>query len=568
MLGNVKILHKILIVVAVMASLMGGIGWYAYTAVATVESAIGDLRETSGEARLGSRIRQDTQALSRAEYRVAANPSPDTIRAAESAIAASRQRLEETLAQLRTTADAGEQERLLNQVESAYRAYLPRLDHTLAVAHANGSDLALPEAQRRIAAAADEGSQAADALSTVTKTYNSFADNLAREHSERINALTAHINLLMLVVPLGGILLGLLIGIGIGHFGIARPVMAIVACLERLVDKDISVSIFGRGRKDEIGRLANAAQAFKDSLIRSDELERTAAAAAERAEREKRETMRRLADTFEGSVKGVVQSVLSAATQLQSNAQSMSGTADQTNGQAQAVANAAGHTSLNVQTVASAAEELAASIGEISRQVTESQRVAQTAVSEAETTNATVVSLVGAAQKIGEVVQLINDIASQTNLLALNATIEAARAGEAGKGFAVVAGEVKNLASQTAKATEEISGQIDGMQSAAAGAAEAIRSIGGTIAEINHVVSSIAASVEEQSAATREIARNIQEVSAGTSEVSSHIVGVTDAAAHTGFLSRDVLDAARNLGEQATTLDREVDRFISTVRAG
>ena len=556
MLSNVKILHKILIVVAVMAAIMGGIGWYGYSAVNALEAAMSDVRETDGEARLGARIRQDIQALSRAEFRVAATPSPEEVKNAESATAASRKRLEETLAQMRSTAN-GEQVKLLADVEAAYQAYLPRLAHTLEIARANSGTEALPETQRKIAAAAAEGSKAAEAISAVTKTYNNFADTHANRLAKQ----------LMILVPLGGMLFGLLIGASIGHIGISRPIMAIVDCLERLVGKDTSVAIFGIGRKDEIGQLAKAAQAFKDSLIRADEMEREAVAVAERTERDKRATMNRLAENFEDSVKGVVQGVLAAATQLQSNAQTMSGTAEQATNQAHAVASAADHASLNVQTVASAAEELAASIGEIGRQVNDSQRIANAAVDEAQRTNITVSGLVDAAQKIGEVVQLINDIASQTNLLALNATIEAARAGEAGKGFAVVASEVKNLANQTAKATDEISSQINGMQSAAGGAAEAIKGIGSTIVQINNVVSSIASAVEEQSAATQEIARNVQEVSAGTSEVSSHIVGVTDAAAHTGQIARDVLGAAGNLGEQANTLDREVDRFIATVRA-
>ncbi|MEI6560351.1 MAG: methyl-accepting chemotaxis protein [Rhodospirillaceae bacterium] len=566
MLSNVKILHKILLVVAVMAAIMGGIGWYGYSAVDALETAMHEVRETDGEARLGARIRQDTQALSRAEYRIAASPTAEVITAAESVIAGSRKRLEDTLTQMRATADPAQQ-KLLAAIDAAYQAYIPRFNRTVEIARTSGGGLALPEAQRRIAAAADDGSQAAEALSTVTKTYNTFADDHAAKQAKDVSELTDRINALMILVPAAGMLLGLLIGIGVGHFGISRPVMAVVDCLERLIGRDISVPIFGVGRKDEIGQLAAAAQAFKDSLIHADDLERAAKAAEEHAALEKRAAMNRLAETFEGSVKSVVESVFAAATQLQANAQSMSGTAEQANTQAQAVATAADHASLNVQTVASAAEQLAASIGEIGRQVSDSSRIAGAAVEEAERTNTTVIGLVTAAQKIGEVVELINTIASQTNLLALNATIEAARAGEAGKGFAVVASEVKTLANQTAKATDEISSQIAGMQHAAGGAADAIKGIGGTIVQISQVVSSIASAVEEQSAATQEIARNIQEVAAGTSEVSSHIAGVTEAATHTGSVARDVLGAARTLGQQAGLLDQEVNRFIATVRA-
>jgi methyl-accepting chemotaxis protein len=275
----------------------------------------------------------------------------------------------------------------------------------------------------------------------------------------------------------------------------------------------------------------------------------------------------KMIDDFEANVKAVVDTVASASTELQSNAQSMSATAEETNRQSSAVAAASEQATANVQTVASAAEELASSVAEIGRQVSQSASIAAMAVDEAKRTDATVQGLSEAAQKIGEVVRLISDIASQTNLLALNATIEAARAGEAGKGFAVVASEVKSLANQTAKATEEIAAQIGAIQSSTNDAVGAIQSIGKTIGEINDIASSISAAVEEQGAATREIARNVQEASQGTTEVSSNIAGVTQAAGETGSAASQVLSAAGELSSQAERLKAEVESFLTTVRA-
>jgi methyl-accepting chemotaxis protein len=274
-----------------------------------------------------------------------------------------------------------------------------------------------------------------------------------------------------------------------------------------------------------------------------------------------------LTQAFDTSISNVLRSVSSASTELRATASSMTATAEETSSQATAVAAATEEASTNVQTVAAASEELASSVTEISRQVAQSAAIAQKAVEEADRTNVTVQSLYDGAASIGDVVKLINDIASQTNLLALNATIEAARAGEAGRGFAVVASEVKSLAEQTAKATEQIGAQITSIQNSSSEAVTAIKGITSTISEMNEIASAIASAVEEQGSATQEIARNVQQAAAGTSEISANVVGVQQAAGDTGAAAHQVLQASGELSKQSETMRGEVEAFLSNIKA-
>lgn len=275
----------------------------------------------------------------------------------------------------------------------------------------------------------------------------------------------------------------------------------------------------------------------------------------------------KLANEFEATVKSVVDTVAATATELETSAQALSSIAEETNRQASAVAAAAEQASSNVQTVASAAEELSSSISEIGKQVNHSSQIAAKGAVEAENTQTVVNGLADAAQRIGEVVDLINSIASQTNLLALNATIEAARAGEAGKGFAVVAAEVKQLAQQTQKATEEISSQIGSIQTATSSSVDAIRRITSVITEVNEIAAAIAAAVEEQAAATQEIARNVEQAAMGTTEVSANIVGVTQAAAESGSAATQLASSSGELSKQSGILSRQVENFLEAMRA-
>ncbi|HXP96703.1 MAG TPA: methyl-accepting chemotaxis protein [Telmatospirillum sp.] len=348
--------------------------------------------------------------------------------------------------------------------------------------------------------------------------------------------------------------------------GISRPIISMTDAMKRLAAGEKNVEVPARGQANEIGQMAEAVQVFKDNALAVDRLRTEQEQQKERAALEQKNAMNNLADTFEASVRGIVQAVSSQSTELEKSAQSLSSVAAVTERQASAVATASEQASANVQTVAAATNELSASIKEISHQAGESATVARSAVKEANGVNQRVNGLAIAVQKIGDVVKLINDIASQTNLLALNATIEAARAGDAGKGFAVVANEVKSLANQTAKATDEIASQISAVQQATHDAVDEIRNITATIDRISEISSAISSAVEEQGAATQEIARNVQEASLGVGDVTTNITSVTQASAETGQESAQVLTAAQLLTEQSERLRADVDEFIAKIR--
>ena len=375
-----------------------------------------------------------------------------------------------------------------------------------------------------------------------------------------------HTATMLVALSAGGMLLGAVLAWLIGR-GIAGPVVRLCTAMRALAAGDKTIAIPGVGRRDEVGQMAGTVQVFKNTMIEA-ELQRAAHDQQKAAlEAERKAGMLSLADTFESGIKGVVQIVASQATEMQSAATTLASAAQQASHQATAVAAAVEQASANVQSVASSAEELSSSVLEIGRQMEQSSKIAHQAVDEAARTNTVVEGLSKTAQRIGEVVQLIQTIANQTNLLALNATIEAARAGDAGKGFAVVASEVKSLANQTAKATSDIKTQIDDIQSATGQTVDAIRRIGDTIGQMNEIAATIASAVEEQGAATREIAANVQQAAQGTSEIASNIEGVGRAASDTGAAATQLLGAAGDLSRQSATLRHDVDEFLVSVRA-
>ena len=361
------------------------------------------------------------------------------------------------------------------------------------------------------------------------------------------------------------VLAGLLSVVGV--IVVRRPLAVTVTAIERLATGDYSISIDGTQRSDEIGQVNRALQVFQKSLAHVAELEHEKHEQELRAAAQRHEEMARLADSFEAALSGIASAVSSGAAELEASACSLTGIAQETSRQSMAVAAASEQATTNVQNVAHAADGLVSSITEITHQINVSAETASAAASQVDRTNGTVECLVAAAQRIGDVTGFIQQIASQTNLLALNATIEAARAGEAGKGFAVVAQEVKNLANQTAKATDDIRLQIQQMQEVTGEAVEAIRDIGRMITSINENVTAVIATADEQGTVTSEISHNIQQAAMGTRDVTANISGVTQASGETGHMAQDVLQASRTLSEQAEHLRNEVQAFIERIRA-
>ena len=371
---------------------------------------------------------------------------------------------------------------------------------------------------------------------------------------------------------LGGVVLAVaLIGVLISFFvgrDISRPVVAMCAAMRELAKGDFSIQLPGLNRRDEVGQMARAVEEFK--------LQAVAKAQREAAEREekgreqehaRKAELHNFADRFETAVGEIIDKVSSTSGSLEGAANTMSKTAETTRELAGVVASASEEASSNVQTVAASAEELASSVDEIARQVQESSRIAAEAVAQAARTDHRIAELSQLANRVGDVVKFITAIADQTNLLALNATIEAARAGDAGRGFAVVAQEVKALATQTAKATEEISGQISGIQAATQDSVTAIKEITKTIGRIAEIATAVAAAIEEQGAATQEIARNVQQAAQGTSQVVANIGNVNRGAGETGAASAQVLSSAQILSNESHRLKREMENFLTSVRA-
>jgi methyl-accepting chemotaxis protein len=457
-------------------------------------------------------------------------------------------------------------------------------------------------------------------LSSAYAQFDRSLESVGRKLAENVKATTAAIEAKVALVSwvlyaiTGFVALLCAVIVFVVSRGIIGPLLGLTGAMKQLAGKDWSTDVPGKGRGDEIGAMAAAVDVFKQNGIENDRLQQEAEAARRRMEeqeaekrrleaeaareterklraleermtreeaerreaderqraeiaRQRKADMNALADNFEATVKIVVETVSSSASEMQNASTALSATAEETSRQASVVASASEEASSNVQTVATASEELSSSIGEISRQMAESARACDETAERADAAGRTMDSLAEAAQKIGDVVRLITEVASQTNLLALNATIEAARAGEAGKGFAVVASEVKALSTQTGKATDDITRHIESVQRTTREAVTSIQAIRRSVDVVRNNAASIASATEEQGAATAEISRNVQQAAQGTHEVNKNIASVTQASGEVGAAASQMNSASSELARQAETLRREVDHFIVKVRA-
>jgi methyl-accepting chemotaxis protein len=421
--------------------------------------------------------------------------------------------------------------------------------------------------------------EAGTALMLMTSAERSFLviDKLTDEMTEatkdfrdreiaRANIKLHEQGFILAVIALAAVLVGGLVSLLVS-MGISQPVVKIAGVIKHIAESNLDVVVPATNRRDEIGIIAKAVQVFKENMVETEKLRAGQVEAAKRAEAEKKATMLTLADEFQAAVGNIVDIVSHSATELEVTANTLMKTAQVTQQLSSAVAITSDHASGNVQSVATATEEMSTSVHEIARQTEESRRIASEAVSQVEKTDLRVNELAQAAGRIGEVVKLITAIAAQTNLLALNATIEAARAGAAGKGFAVVAQEVKALASQTAKATEDIGAHISDIQAATKDSVTAIEDIGTTIRKISAIAATIAIQVEEQAVANEEITRNVVQAAQGTAHVAANMTNVSGGAGETETASTQVLNSAQSLSQESTRLKLAVEKFLNTVRA-
>jgi methyl-accepting chemotaxis protein len=555
-MNNLNIPTKIYICIAVVSVVLLTVAGIGYNSITTLKHATENITLAATEIRIGARLNQDAVELNRSEYRLATEPE---------AFSEVRGVVEQTREDLRTAeATAGpEQQGYLAAAREALEAYAPQLDETIALAERFTGSEADRLALRR---SVQESRATVAELRDRVAEYVGFTDNKGEQLAEDAAAAAS----LATTISLSVAALGLLIGAGLSYViartQIVAPLNESIGALRSLADNDLSTAVPGVGRGDEIGKIAAALEIFKQNAVeRAEMTEREKAEAQEKAARAER--LAKLVDNFEGKIAEVVTAVAGAATELQASADTMTDNAETTNQRSTVVAGAAEEASANVQAVATATEEMSNTVQEIGRQVTDSSEKTGQAEVKADETMRKVRTLSEAAQRIGDVVALISDIAEQTNLLALNATIEAARAGEAGKGFAVVASEVKQLASQTAKATTDISEQITAIQDATDSSATAIADVAELIKNLNGSTTIIASAVEEQLSATQEIAQNVQQVSGVTQEVSSNIIGVSEAASQSSAAAEQVLSASAQLAEMGETLSKEVNDFLTGVKA-
>jgi methyl-accepting chemotaxis protein len=564
-LARFRILTKTLAVILLLSAVAGSITFLGVRSLKSLSDATDQMEVASSQAVLGTRMNLNVVSMSRGEFGVAMDPRVENRTETRKQVDEEKKTFQTRLKQLAAKADDATR-RHLTGVEKLWADYEREIELTFRAADAVKNDQMVDEI-KKVRDEAMSGRVIAEKLRTAIREMVADLDKAVAKVSTDANAEYNRVSTLMMSVAGIGIAFALSVGLLITVFGIVKPMHTLVAVLQRMAKGD-RLEITGMERGDEVGETARAVNDIRTMVAETAAREAEAKLTEEaRAASQRKADMHKMADQFQAAVGQIVDTVSSTSTELEAAANTLTKTAENTQSLSATVASASEEASANVQSVASATEEMSSSVNEISRQVQESSRIAGEAVKQAQQTDARINELSQAASRIGDVVKMITAVAEQTNLLALNATIEAARAGEAGRGFAVVASEVKALAAQTAKATEEISTQIASMQTATEDSVGAIKEIGGTIGRISEIAAAIAAAVEEQGAATQEISRNVGEAAKGTAMVASNITDVNRGAGETGSASAQVLSSAQSLSSESNHLKLEVDKFLSMVRA-
>jgi methyl-accepting chemotaxis protein len=565
LLARYKVLTKILSIVVFMAAIAVGLSWLGISALGTLDEGSTDMSRSSKRALTGALANQNVMALNRAEFLIALDPGAANVVEGKKAINEQLESFEARLENLSQTRDE-QAKAMLPAVNEALTEYKKDMAETLRLAD-GAKDVPLDEQTRRLRDAAMKSRASAERLQTAIGSVSNRLIERVETFSKAASEEYASKSQLMIIAAALGVLLGLVAGFVVARFGIVIPIVELVKDSERLSAGDTSAQFKTAARADEIGRVSSAVAKFRDNVIAQQQAAKSFAHEVEQREALNR-NMESAVEQFRTTSSALLTTVSDNAGIMRQTAEALTGIAGEATQQAASAAMASGQTATNVQTVAAAAEELTSSIQEIGRQIELSNSTVRSAGATTKRSETEIDGLAQAAQSISSVVDLIQAIAAQTNLLALNATIEAARAGEAGRGFAVVAQEVKSLAEQTAKATQEIAQHVAGIQSSTGNAVASVKQVAVAMRQIDEVTTAIASAVEEQGAATREISQNVQMAATGTQTLATSISTVNTSIEKTSRSADHVLDASGKVSGAAEQLAAEVQAFFVKLRHG